>query len=229
MSLSSTPVPDRAEQDLPAAVSVPDAEPEPAAAGRHRHHRFPARKHALKVLYGDDEHATILRAAQIAGLRPSGYVAAAALTMAEQVLTAQPVPAGGVSGEAAGRRRRDTLTPLQDRELLAELLQARLALHRYAVNVNQVAAALNSGRQAPVWLSHARRGRGPGGDPDRRGRAGTGPPPALTCCSSSLTRCRARVAAGWARVGATSGKAAASAEGRVGKNFGKGGWSSSAG
>lgn len=155
MSLSLTPVPDHAEQDLPAAVSVPDAEPEPAAAGRHRYHRFPARQHALKVLYGDDEHATILRAAQVAGLRPSSYVAAAALTMAEQVLTEQPAPAGQVPDGAAGRRRRDILTPHQDRELLAELLQARLALHRYAVNVNQVAAALNSGRQAPVWLSQA--------------------------------------------------------------------------
>lgn len=60
-----------------------------------------------------------------------------------------------MSGGAAGRRRRDTLTPHQDRELLAELLQARLALHRYAVNVNQVAAALNSGRPAPVWLPQA--------------------------------------------------------------------------
>lgn len=155
MSLSLTSLPDAAEQDLPAPASVPDAEPEPAAPGRHRHHRFPARPHALKVLYGEDEQATILRAAQIAGVRPSSYVAAAALTMAEQVLTAQPAPAGEVSGGAAGRRRRDTLTPHQDRELLAELLQARLALHRYAVNVNQVAATLNSGRQAPVWLSQA--------------------------------------------------------------------------
>jgi hypothetical protein len=154
VSLSSMSVPDQTEPDRPAAVSVPDAEPEHAAPGRHRHHRFPARQHALKVLYGDDEQATILRAAQIAGLRPSSYVAAAALTMAEQVLTEQPAPAGEVSG-AARPRRRHTPTPHQDRELLAELLQARLALHRYAVNVNQVAAALNSGRLAPVWLSQA--------------------------------------------------------------------------
>mgnify|MGYP000389074695 CR=1 FL=1 len=45
--------------------------------------------------------------------------------------------------------------PHQDRELLAELIQARLALRRYAVNlnVNQIAAALNSGGQAPVWAA----------------------------------------------------------------------------
>jgi hypothetical protein len=53
------------------------------------------------------------------------------------------------------RRRQPTLTPHHDRELLAELIQARLALRRYAVNVNQIAAALNSGGQAPVWLDRA--------------------------------------------------------------------------
>ena len=42
-----------------------------------------------------------------------------------------------------------------DRELLAELIQARLALRRYGVNVNQVAAVLNSGGHAPVWLEQA--------------------------------------------------------------------------
>ena len=41
------------------------------------------------------------------------------------------------------------------RELLAELVQARLALRRYAVNVNQIAAALNSSGAAPVWLDLA--------------------------------------------------------------------------
>ena len=153
MNQSSTPVPDREEQD--GGTSGPGREAAPAAPGRHRHHRFPARPHALKVLYGDDEQDMIRRAAEIAGLRPSSYVAAAALTMAEQVLTEQPAPAPGVPGNATGRRRRDTLTPHQDRELLAELLQARLALRRYAVNVNQVAAALNSGGQAPVWLPRA--------------------------------------------------------------------------
>jgi uncharacterized protein (DUF1778 family) len=37
------------------------------------------------VLYGDDEHAMIALAAEIAGFRPSSYVASAALAMAEQV------------------------------------------------------------------------------------------------------------------------------------------------
>jgi hypothetical protein len=47
------------------------------------------------------------------------------------------------------------LTPHHDRELLAELVQARLALRRYAVNVNQIAAALNTSGVAPVWLDRA--------------------------------------------------------------------------
>ena len=43
----------------------------------------------------------------------------------------------------------------QDRHLLEELIQARLALRRYGVNVNQAVAALNSGGAAPVWLEQA--------------------------------------------------------------------------
>jgi uncharacterized protein (DUF1778 family) len=154
MSLPPSPRPDGQALDLPAdsatVASAVGADGVPGASGRHRHHRSPARPHALKVLYGEDEHAAIRRAAQVAGLRPSSYVAAAALAMAEQVVSAEPSTAGN-----AGRRRGATLTPHQDRELLAELIQSRLALRRYAVNVNQVAAALNSGGTAPVWLEQA--------------------------------------------------------------------------
>jgi len=35
------------------------------------------------------------------------------------------------------------------------LLRLRLAIRRFAVNVNQAVAALNSTGQAPVWLSSA--------------------------------------------------------------------------
>ena len=45
------------------------------AAGRHRRHRFPARGHVVKVLYGEEERAAVQVAAELAGLRPSGYVA----------------------------------------------------------------------------------------------------------------------------------------------------------
>ena len=43
----------------------------------------------------------------------------------------------------------------ENRQLLEELIQARLALRRYGVNVNQAVAALNSVGQAPVWLEQA--------------------------------------------------------------------------
>ena len=47
---------------------------------------------------------------------------------------------------------------LAGHELVPELLQARLAVRRYAVNVNQGIAALHSGAGAPVWLQRAAAG-----------------------------------------------------------------------
>jgi len=109
--------------------------PAPDAVGRHRLHRFPARRHAVKVLYGDDELAVVRRAAPQAGLRPASYVAAAALASA----TGARAPQGA----------------RQDREALAELLHVCLAVHQYGVNLNQVAAVLTSGGHAPDWLQQA--------------------------------------------------------------------------
>jgi hypothetical protein len=103
--------------------------------GRHRLHRFPAHRHAVKVLHGDDELAVARRAAAQAGLRPASYVAAAALASA--------------TGARAAHGAR------QDREALAELLHVRLAVHQYVVHLHQVAAELNSGGQAPGWLEQA--------------------------------------------------------------------------
>lgn len=88
-------------------------------------------------------------------MRPSSYVAAATLAMAEQVLGERHADRAGEPSRASERGRHVALTPHQDRELLAELIRARLALRRYAVNVNQIAAALNSGGPAPVWLPQA--------------------------------------------------------------------------
>jgi hypothetical protein len=153
VNLSSTTPPDGGAGNLPAPIPGPSVDARPAL-GRHRRHRFPARPHALKVLYSDDEHSKILRAAEIAGLRPSSYVAAAALAMAEQVHSDRHPKQAGEPNEA-DQRRESVLTPHHDRELLAELVQARLALRRYAVNVNQIATALNSSGAAPVWLDRA--------------------------------------------------------------------------
>jgi hypothetical protein len=123
-----------------------------ATAGRHRRHRFPAREHALKVLYGDDELAAVRQAAALSGLRPSSYVAAAALAMARQVAVdgAQATAAPGSPGRASA-----ALTPAQDRELLAELMRSRVAVRRFGTNVNQAVAALHSGQEPPVWLEQA--------------------------------------------------------------------------
>jgi hypothetical protein len=101
---------------------------------RDRTHRFPGRRNALKVLYDDVEVASVRAAAQLAGLTPTGFVAAAGLTLA----------GSGIPPASSA-----------DRALLAELLQGRTALRRYGVNLNQAVAALNSGGEAPVWLLQA--------------------------------------------------------------------------
>jgi len=118
-----------------------------AYAGRHRLHRSPARGHAMKVLYGDDEWDLVVRAAQMLGLRPSSYVASTALSAAQ--LAVHPPQADGTG------RRRWAAAPAADRELLLELMRARAAVNRYGVNINQAVAALNSVGHAPLWLEQA--------------------------------------------------------------------------
>jgi hypothetical protein len=127
---------DEAAGQVPARL-LDDGEPAGGVRGafvRDRAHRFPGRRNALKVLYDDVEVASVRAAAQLAGLTPTGYVAAAGLTLSG----AGVAPASSV-----------------DRALLAELLQGRTALGRYGVNLNQAVAALNSGAGAPVWLLQA--------------------------------------------------------------------------
>ena len=55
----------------------------------------------VKVLYVAEERAAVQVAAELAGLRPSGYVAAAALAMAQRVQKPGPDEAGG-SGRDGG-------------------------------------------------------------------------------------------------------------------------------
>ena len=103
---------------------------------RYRLHRVPPRTRAVKVLYGQDELDIVVRAAARVGLRPSSYVAAAALASAQGL-----APPTGDS---------------QWRELLTELMQTRAAVRRYGTNLNQIAAALNAGvAEPPVWLAAA--------------------------------------------------------------------------
>ena len=122
----------------PAALySEPDDHDEsgiPPRVVRHRRHQFPARERVVKVRYDDREHAVLAAAAGRAGLTVAGFLAGAGLSAAGQ---------GPAPSQAA------------DRELLAELMQLRLAIRRYAVNVNQAVAALHSTGDAPVWLTQA--------------------------------------------------------------------------
>ena len=101
---------------------------------RHRRHRFPARDRVVKVRYDDRELAVLAAAADRAGLTVAGFLAGAGLSVAGQ---------GPPPSQAA------------DRELLAELVQLRLVIRRYAVNVNQAVAALHSTGESPVWLWRA--------------------------------------------------------------------------
>ena len=88
------------------------------------------------MFHGEDELATVARAAARAGLRPSSYVAAAALASAPG---AEPPTSHS-----------------EFRELLTELTRTRAAVRQYGTNLNQIAAALNSGVTEPlVWLAAA--------------------------------------------------------------------------
>ncbi len=100
---------------------------------RYRVRRAAARPRAVKVLYGEDELATVAGAAARAGLRPSSYVAAAAL--------------------ASARGAETPISHSESRELLTELIRTRAAVRQYGTNLNQIAAALNSGvTEPPIWL-----------------------------------------------------------------------------
>ena len=115
---------------------VADTQAVAAAPARYRVRRPAARPRAVKVLYGEDELATVERAAARAGLRPSSYVAAAALASAQ-----------GAASPTSNS---------EFRELLTELMRTRAAVRQYGTNLNQIAAAMNSGvTEPPVWLAAA--------------------------------------------------------------------------
>lgn len=126
---------DEAQEPTPALDPVVAVEAEaPSTVVRHRRHRFPARDKVVKVRYDDRELAVLAAAADRAGLTVAGFLAGAGLSVAGQ----GPPP-----------------SQTADRELLAELLRLRLAIRRYAVNVNQAVVALHNTGQPPVWLSRA--------------------------------------------------------------------------
>jgi uncharacterized protein (DUF1778 family) len=112
-----------------------DGQAQSALGARHRQHLRPGRPHLLRVSYSDDELDALRAAAERSGLTLTGYVAAAALAVAQ--------------GKAA------TAPTLAGREVLGELILARAQVRRFGSLLNQVAARLNSGTEPPVWLDRA--------------------------------------------------------------------------
>lgn len=110
-------LPEAEQQATGDAPAVPVAD----VPGRYRLHETTPRRRAVKVLYGEQEMTAVRRAAAQAGLRPAGYVATVALAHA----IGDSVPA------AAGL----------DRQLLAELLQARSVVQQHRLQLGQLAAA----------------------------------------------------------------------------------------
>lgn len=125
------------------------------AAGRHRRHRFPARRHVVK---GAVRRGGTRRCGGGGGAGWSSYQRLCGGCGAGDGAAgpgADRAGRGRGAGGPAGRRVPVSLSSPEDRELLAELIQARLALRRFGVNVNQAAAVLNSGGEVPVWLEQA--------------------------------------------------------------------------
>lgn len=115
------------------------AVPAAPSTGRKRARRADgkAREHRLALRLDDNELAVVAEAAARAGLTPTGYAAAAALSAA-----------------------RGTLAPgAPTRDVLLQLVQARTALGKIGANLNQLAAAANSGEMpaAPQLLAYFRR------------------------------------------------------------------------
>lgn len=98
---------------------------------RYRGHVDAPRTRQVRLRFTQDELATVSRAADFAGLTPSGYAAEAALAAAR-----------GIEAPA--------LAPW--REVMSQLLLTRGQLRRIGTNLNQAARVLNVEGEAPVWL-----------------------------------------------------------------------------
>ena len=105
-------------------------------SGRHRLHRFPGRRNTVKVLYDDDELTAVRQAAAAAGLRPAGFVATAAMSVA--------------TGQSALDR-----SHASGRQSLAELIQLRQAVVQASVELERVATLCGRGEASADSLEHA--------------------------------------------------------------------------
>lgn len=108
----------------------------PAPAAAHRAHLNPARPHRVFPRLSDEEKNLVEKAAAAAGLTPAGFVAKAAIAA-----STNPGGPSLASGDL--------------RDLQRELFAARRALNMLGSNVNQAAAAVNSGAGLPDWAVEA--------------------------------------------------------------------------
>ena len=138
-----------------------------AASGRYREHAHPSRARRVSTGFTDAEYATIAAAAAQAGLTPTGFVAFAALSIAEHLQQpTTPPPTAGVEpqvgtperGAWTVARTEELRAQLVGREALAglqgELADVRLAVVRVGTNLNQAVRVLRATGQAPVYLQH---------------------------------------------------------------------------
>lgn len=118
-----------------------------ARLGRDRRRLKVRRPWRYGPSFSDEENTKIRSAARRAGLTPTGYIADAALRLAD----GDHVPGAGHDG---GKPRRGFSRAEFEAlaELQAELFDARTAVVRTGTNLNQAVAALNATGQAPQWL-----------------------------------------------------------------------------
>lgn len=96
---------------------------EPPRARRRERRSDNPRKHRVNLAYNDTELAVIISAAAQAGLKPAAYAARAALAVAKEEVSPAPV---------------------DEKERLRMLAEARVAVNRIGNNLNQIAHVLNS-------------------------------------------------------------------------------------
>ncbi|SNT65686.1 hypothetical protein SAMN05421812_12529 [Asanoa hainanensis] len=106
--------------------------------GRDRTHLYPGRPRRIAPSFTEQEMADVQKAAEDAGLTPTGFLAEAGLA------AARGTPPASLD------RGREGLAQLQ-----AELFDARVAVGRIGTNLNQAVAALNATGAAPDWLIQA--------------------------------------------------------------------------
>ncbi|MDX2845746.1 plasmid mobilization relaxosome protein MobC [Streptomyces ipomoeae] len=104
----------------------------PRARRRERRSDNP-RSYRVNLAYNDAELAVIQTAAALAGLKPAAYAARAALAVAKDEVSPAPV---------------------DEKERLRMLADARVAVNRIGNNLNQIAHVLNSeGEETPERLA----------------------------------------------------------------------------